>query len=97
MLYHEPVCKRFINGAKWDVSYPAGEMLDTVKVGANRCRAILVMFQIADIGVGAVSQNTRSKTVTISRDKHVVLLWTSTESTAEHLLLMRSGRGGFPD
>jgi hypothetical protein len=71
-------------------------MLDAVKVGANRRRAILVMFQIADIGVGAVSQNTRSKTVTISRDKHVVLLRTSTESTAEHLLLMRTGRGGFP-
>jgi len=72
-------------------------MLDAVKVGANRRRAILVMFQIADIGAGAVSQNTRSKTVTISRDKHVVPLWTSTESTAEHLLLMRSRRGGFPD
>jgi hypothetical protein len=73
------------------------KLLDAVKVGANRRRAIPVMFQIADIGVGAVSQNSRSKTVTISRDRHVVLLWPSTESTAEHLLLMRSGRGGFPD
>jgi len=71
-------------------------MLDAVKVGANRRRAILVMFQIADIGVGTVSQNTCSKTVTISRDKHVVLLRTSTESTAEHLLLMRSGKGRPP-
>jgi hypothetical protein len=72
-------------------------MLDAVKVSSNGRRAILVMLQIADIGVGAVSQNTRSNTVTISGDKHVVLLWTSKESTAEHLLLMRSGRGGFPD
>ena len=99
MLRHEPVCQGLIHGAKWDVSstQPAGEMLDAVKVGTNRRRAILVMLQIPDIGFGALSQSTRSKTVTISRDKHVVLLWTSTASTAEHLLLMRSGRGVFPD
>jgi len=72
-------------------------MLDAVKVSTNRCWAILVMLQIADIGVGALPQNTRFKAVTISRDEHVVLLWTRKASTAEHLLLMCSGRGGLPD
>jgi hypothetical protein len=53
------------------------------------------MFQIADIGVGAVSQNTRSKTVTISRDKHVVLLWTSTRPQQNIFLLCAAAGEGF--
>jgi hypothetical protein len=53
------------------------------------------MFQIADIGVGAVSQNTRSKTVTISRNKYVVLLRTSTASTENIFFLCAAAGESF--
>jgi hypothetical protein len=47
------------------------------------------------VGVGAVSQNTRSETVTISRDKHVVLLRTSTESTENIFFLCAAAGESF--
>jgi hypothetical protein len=53
------------------------EMLDAVEVGTNSRRTIMVILQIADIRVGALTQNARSEPVTIRRDKQIALLWTA--------------------
>src|ERR1700722_8532866 len=45
--------------------------------------------------IGAMSQKTRSETVTISRDKHVVLLRTSTESTENIFFLCAAAGESF--
>jgi hypothetical protein len=67
MLRHEPSHQKFINAGKREASssQPVGKMLNAVQVRPNSGCAILLAPQIADIGSGALAQNTRSEPVTV--------------------------------
>jgi len=59
--------QRLVNGTKQNppLGHPVREMLDAVKVSTNGRRAIPVILQMADIRVGALTQNARSEPLTI--------------------------------
>jgi len=59
--------QQLVNGTKRNppLGHPVREMLDAMEIGTNGRRAITVILQIADIRVGALTQNARSEPVTI--------------------------------
>jgi hypothetical protein len=60
MLGHELVHQRLVKAAEQNapLGYPAGKMFDAVEISPNSQRTILVLLQIANIGVGTLAQNT---------------------------------------
>jgi hypothetical protein len=60
VLSHKLAHQRLVKGVEQNVSpgYPASKMFDTVEISPNGQRTILLLLQIADIGVGTFAQNT---------------------------------------
>jgi hypothetical protein len=60
MLGHELVHQWLVKAAEHNApfGYPASKMFDAVEISPNGQRTILVMLQIANIGVGTLAQNT---------------------------------------
>jgi hypothetical protein len=72
-------------------------MRDAAKIDPDDRRAILLLLQIADIGIETLAQNTRSEPCTISRNRHLVLQWTDKASTAEHFLMLSGPELPLPE
>jgi hypothetical protein len=60
MLSHELTHQRLVKGVEQNVllGYPACKMLNAVEISPNGQRTILLLLQIAYIGIGTSAQNT---------------------------------------